>query len=142
MDQENILSEIETKRRITAGGPRGLTKERATFSVRDVHRSSYSRICPVTTPEGPSIGLVSHMSIYARINSFGFLEAPYYRVISNIKLDTLLGKKAKEMLGMRLAVMHNLYFYNSFMEKIRTALDSGSFQAFYSEIIHKVSRRI
>lgn len=88
MDQENILSEIETKRRITAGGPGGLTKERATFSVRDVHSSSYSRVCPVTTPEGPSIGIVSHMSIYAKINDFGFLEAPYFRVISDINLAT------------------------------------------------------
>lgn len=89
MDQENILSELGTKRRITAGGPGGLTKERATFSVRDVHSSSYSRLCPVETPEGPSIGIVSHMSIYARINEFGFLEAPYFRVISNINLEKL-----------------------------------------------------
>ncbi|MBD3362339.1 DNA-directed RNA polymerase subunit beta [Candidatus Dojkabacteria bacterium] len=89
MDQENVLSEVETKRRITAGGPGGLTKERATFSVRDVHHSSYSRLCPVTTPEGPSIGIVSHMSVYARINEFGFFEAPYYRVLSNVKLEEL-----------------------------------------------------
>jgi DNA-directed RNA polymerase subunit beta len=84
MDQENILSELETKRRITAGGPKGLTKERATFSVRDVHSSHYSRICMVTTPEGPSIGIVSHMAIYARINDYGFLESPYYRVLSKV----------------------------------------------------------
>ncbi len=100
MDQENILSEIETKRRITAGGPGGLTKERATFSVRDVHSSSYSKICPVTTPEGPSIGIVSHMSIYARINDFGFLEAPYYRVLSNVKLDRL--SEPKRLVGLML----------------------------------------
>jgi len=87
MDQENVLSEIETKRRITAGGPGGLTKERATFSVRDVHASSYSRLCPVTTPEGPSIGIVSHMSIYARINEYGFLEAPYYRVVGDVNIE-------------------------------------------------------
>lgn len=86
MDQENVLSELETKRRITAGGPRGLTKERATFSVRDVHSSHYSKLCPVTTPEGPSIGIVSHMAIYARINEYGFLEAPYFRVLSNVDL--------------------------------------------------------
>lgn len=103
MDQENILSELETKRRITAGGPRGLTKERATFSVRDVHSSHYSKLCPVTTPEGPSIGIVSHMAVYARINDFGFLEAPYYRVLSNINLDDqklnkewLVGTKTRE----------------------------------------------
>ncbi|KXK27025.1 MAG: DNA-directed RNA polymerase subunit beta [candidate division WS6 bacterium OLB20] len=87
MDQENILSELETKRRITAGGPRGLTKERATFSVRDVHSSHYSKLCPVATPEGPSIGIVSHMAIYARINEYGFLEAPYYRILSNVDLN-------------------------------------------------------
>ncbi len=86
MDQENILSELETKRRITAGGPKGLTKERATFSVRDVHNSHYSRLCMVTTPEGPSIGIVSHMSIYARINDYGFLEAPYQKVTSTLKV--------------------------------------------------------
>lgn len=86
MDQQNILSELETKRRITAGGPRGLTKERATFSVRDVHSSHYSKLCPVTTPEGPSIGIVSHMAVYARINEYGFMEAPYFKVLNNVKL--------------------------------------------------------
>jgi len=87
MDQQNPLSEIETKKRITAGGPRGLTKERATFSVRDVHSSHYSKLCMVTTPEGTSIGVVSHMSIYARINDFGFLEAPYFRVIRKLTIE-------------------------------------------------------
>jgi DNA-directed RNA polymerase subunit beta len=101
MDQENILSELETKRRITAGGPKGLTKERATFSVRDVHSSHYSKLCPVATPEGPSIGIVSHMAVYARINDYGFLEAPYYKVLSNIdmvkvKPKDLLGKTLRE----------------------------------------------
>lgn len=89
MDQENILSELETKRRITAGGPKGLTKERATFSVRDVHTSHYSRICMVTTPEGPSIGIVSHMAIYSRINDFGFLESPYQRVYNSVPADRI-----------------------------------------------------
>lgn len=93
MDQENILSELETKRRITAGGPRGLTKERASFSVRDVHSSHYSKLCPVTTPEGPSIGIVSHMAKYARVNEFGFLEAPYFRVLSNVDLTRVDNKR-------------------------------------------------
>ena len=92
MDQENILSELETKRRITAGGPKGLTKERATFSVRDVHSSHYAKLCPVATPEGPSIGIVSHMAVYSRINSFGFLEAPYFRVLSNINMSEVKPK--------------------------------------------------
>jgi DNA-directed RNA polymerase subunit beta len=86
MDQENILSEIEAKRKVTAGGPRGLTKERATFSVRDVHNTHYSRLCPVTTPEGPSVGMVNQLSVYSRINDFGFLEAPYYKVVKEFDL--------------------------------------------------------
>ncbi len=80
MDQENLLSELENKRKITAGGPGGLTKERATFSVRDAHISQYSKLCPVTTPEGPQIGLVNHLAMFARINDYGFLEAPYFKV--------------------------------------------------------------
>jgi DNA-directed RNA polymerase subunit beta len=85
MDQENVLSELSIKRRITSGGEGGLTKQSATFSVRDVHGSHYSRFCPVETPEGPMIGIVTHMAIYARINDFGFLEAPYRRVKDSVK---------------------------------------------------------
>ncbi len=88
MDQVNIFSELEVKRKVSAGGPRGLTKERATFSVRDVHNSHYSRLCPVTTPEGPSIGMVNQLAIYTRINEYGFLEAPYYRVVSKFNIET------------------------------------------------------
>ena len=94
MDQENVFSELEVKRKISAGGPRGLTKERATFSVRDVHNSHYSRLCPVTTPEGPSVGMVNQMAIYTRINEFGFLEAPYYQVVNKFTF----GKDNKEIL--------------------------------------------
>ncbi len=97
MDQENILSELETKRRITAGGPKGLTKERATFSVRDVHSSHYSRLCMVTTPEGPSIGVVSHMAIYARINDYGLLEAPYQKVVTSVNVSELADKDFKDV---------------------------------------------
>lgn len=92
MDQENVLSELETKRRITAGGPKGLTKERATFSVRDVHSSHYGKLCPVATPEGPSIGIVSQMAIYAKINDYGFLETPYFKVLSNVNLNEVTPK--------------------------------------------------
>ncbi len=77
MDQVNPLAEIEHKRRISAMGPGGLTRERAGFEVRDVHRSHYGRICPIETPEGANIGLVNHLSNYARINELGFLETPY-----------------------------------------------------------------
>ena len=77
MDQVNPLAELEHKRRISAMGPGGLTRERAGFEVRDVHRSHYGRICPIETPEGSNIGLVNHLANYARINELGFLETPY-----------------------------------------------------------------
>ena len=85
MDQINPLAELEHKRRLSAMGPGGLTRERAGFEVRDVHHSHYGRICPVETPEGPNIGLVGHMATYSRINDFGFLETPYIAVIQEIE---------------------------------------------------------
>jgi DNA-directed RNA polymerase subunit beta len=81
MDQTNPLSEITHKRRLSALGPGGLSRERAGFEVRDVHPTHYGRICPIETPEGPNIGLISSLSCYARINSFGFIEAPYRKVV-------------------------------------------------------------
>ncbi len=80
MDQTNPLAELEHKRRLSAMGPGGLTRERAGFDVRDVHATHYGRICPIATPEGPNIGLVGHLASYARLNSYGFLETPYRRV--------------------------------------------------------------
>ena len=80
MDQVNPLAELEHKRRLSAMGPGGLTRERAGFEVRDVHHSHYGRICPVQTPEGPNIGLVGQMASYARVNRYGFLETPYLKV--------------------------------------------------------------
>ncbi|MCH8244369.1 DNA-directed RNA polymerase subunit beta, partial [Patescibacteria group bacterium] len=80
MDNENPLAELEHKRRVSATGPGGLTRERAGFEVRDVQPSHYGRICPIQTPEGPNIGLVGHMASYARLNSHGFLETPYFKV--------------------------------------------------------------
>ncbi len=87
MDQTNPLSELEHKRRLSAMGPGGLTRERAGFDVRDVHRTHYGRICPIASPEGPNIGLVGHLSCYARINDYGFVEAPYRRVKNWAKND-------------------------------------------------------
>ena len=81
MDQTNPLSEITHKRRLSALGPGGLSRERAGFEVRDVHPTHYGRICPIETPEGPNIGLISSLSCYARINEFGFIEAPYRNVV-------------------------------------------------------------
>lgn len=80
MDNENPLAELEHKRRLSATGPGGLTRERAGFEVRDVQPSHYGRICPIQTPEGPNIGLVGHMASFARINDYGFLETPYFKV--------------------------------------------------------------
>src|SRR6202023_3004998 len=80
MDQTNPLSEIAHKRRLSALGPGGLTRERAGFEVRDVHPTHYGRVCPIETPEGPNIGLINSLSVYARTNQYGFLETPYRRV--------------------------------------------------------------
>jgi DNA-directed RNA polymerase subunit beta len=98
MDQTNPLSELEHKRRLSAMGPGGLTRERAGFDVRDVHTTHYGRICPIATPEGPNIGLVGHLASYARLNSYGFLEAPFRKVLHDIENDPAIteGKIARE----------------------------------------------
>ncbi len=87
MDQTNPLSEITHKRRLSALGPGGLSRERAGFEVRDVHPTHYGRICPIETPEGPNIGLISSLSCFARINDYGFIESPYKRVIGGAVVD-------------------------------------------------------
>src|SRR5213594_784619 len=87
MDQTNPLSEITHKRRLSALGPGGLSRERAGFEVRDVHPTHYGRICPIETPEGPNIGLISSLSCYARINEFGFIESPYRKVENGVVKD-------------------------------------------------------
>lgn len=87
MDQTNPLAELEHKRRLSALGPGGLARDRAGFEVRDVHTTHYGRICPIATPEGPNIGLVNHLSSYAKINEFGFIETPYRKVIREVIND-------------------------------------------------------
>jgi DNA-directed RNA polymerase subunit beta len=89
MDQTNPLSELTHKRRISALGPGGLTKERAGFEVRDVHYSHYGKICPIETPEGPNIGLITSLTIYARLNKLGFIETPYRVVKNGVVLDQI-----------------------------------------------------
>lgn len=84
MDQTNLLAELEHKRRISAMGPGGLSRERAGFEVRDVHRTHYGRICPIATPEGPNIGLVGHLASYAKVNNYGFIETPYRKVEKDV----------------------------------------------------------
>ena len=80
MDQTNPLSELTHKRRLSAIGPGGLSRDRASFEVRDVHYSHYGRMCPIETPEGPNIGLISYLATFAKINEYGFIEAPFRRV--------------------------------------------------------------
>ena len=93
MDQTNSLAELTHKRRLSALGPGGLSRERAGFEVRDVHYSHYGRICPIETPEGPNIGLIGALATYSRVNHFGFMETPYRRVIVRALEDVKLGKK-------------------------------------------------
>jgi DNA-directed RNA polymerase subunit beta len=87
MDQNNPLSQVTHKRRVSALGPGGLARERAGFEVRDVHATHYGRVCPIETPEGPNIGLINSLSVYARTNSYGFLETPYRKVIDGFVTD-------------------------------------------------------
>jgi len=87
MDQNNPLSEVTHKRRVSALGPGGLTRERAGFEVRDVHPTHYGRVCPIETPEGPNIGLINSLAVYSRTNKYGFLETPYRKVTNNTVTD-------------------------------------------------------
>ena len=109
MDQTNPLAELEHKRRLSAMGPGGLTRERAGFDVRDVHSTHYGRICPIATPEGPNIGLVGHLATFAKLNSYGFLETPYRKV-------------AHEKTGSR--VTSEIVYMDAFEEEKYTTADS------------------
>lgn len=90
MDQNNPLSEVTHKRRVSALGPGGLTRERAGFEVRDVHPTHYGRVCPIETPEGPNIGLINSLAVYARTNEYGFLESPYRKVVNGKVTDEIV----------------------------------------------------
>ena len=96
MDQNNPLSEITHKRRLSALGPGGLSRERAGFEVRDVHPTHYGRICPIETPEGPNIGLINSLSTYARINKYGFIECPYRKVVNGVVTSDVVYLSADE----------------------------------------------
>ena len=89
MDQNNPLSGLTHKRRLSALGPGGLSRERAGLEVRDVHSSHYGRMCPIETPEGPNIGLIGSLSVYARVNPFGFIETPYRKVNDGVVTDDI-----------------------------------------------------
>ncbi|PHS09755.1 MAG: DNA-directed RNA polymerase subunit beta [Kordia sp.] len=109
MDQTNPLGEITHKRRLSALGPGGLSRERAGFEVRDVHYTHYGRLCPIETPEGPNIGLISSLAVYAKVNSLGFLETPYRKVVDGVvDLETTpTYLSAEEEEGMKIAQANN-----------------------------------
>jgi DNA-directed RNA polymerase subunit beta len=96
MDQTNPLSEVTHKRRLSALGPGGLTRERAGFEVRDVHPTHYGRMCPIETPEGPNIGLINSLATYARVNKYGFIETPYRKVVDGKVTDDVQYMSATE----------------------------------------------
>ena len=103
MDQTNPLAEITHKRRLSALGPGGLSRERAGFEVRDVHYTHYGRLCPIETPEGPNIGLISSLAVYAKVNNMGFIETPYRKVENGkVKLDELIYMSAEEEEGLKI----------------------------------------
>ena len=96
MDQTNPLSEVTHKRRLSALGPGGLTRERAGFEVRDVHATHYGRMCPIETPEGPNIGLINSLATFARVNKYGFIETPYRKVVNGVVSDDVQYMSATE----------------------------------------------
>lgn len=103
MDQVNPLSEVTHKRRISALGPGGLTRERAGFEVRDVHPTHYGRVCPIETPEGPNIGLINTLAVYARTNEYGFLETPYRKVTDGLVTDEIVYLSAYDEINFHIA---------------------------------------
>ncbi len=129
MDQTNPLSEITHKRRLSALGPGGLSRERAGFEVRDVNYSHYGRLCPIETPEGPNIGLISSLSVFAKINNMGFVETPY-RIVSNQRVDLKLKVKylsAEEEEGKIIAQANAIDRYGNFLYDRIIAREDGDF---------------
>ena len=133
MDQTNPLSEITHKRRLSALGPGGLTRERAGFEVRDVHSTHYGRICPIETPEGPNIGLISSMTTYAKVNEYGFLETPYRKVKNGKVTEEIVHLSAFEEKGLIIAQANApLDENNNFVNDMVMARIDGDFK-----LVHK-----
>ncbi|MEZ4300756.1 MAG: DNA-directed RNA polymerase subunit beta, partial [Polyangiaceae bacterium] len=129
MDQTNPLSEVTHKRRLSALGPGGLTRERAGFEVRDVHTTHYGRICPIETPEGPNIGLIASLSTFARVNEFGFVETPYRKVADGTVTDEVVWFSALEEEGKYIAqATAALEEKNRFREPTVSARYNGDFK--------------
>ena len=128
MDQTNPLSEVTHKRRVSALGPGGLTRERAGFEVRDVHPTHYGRICPIETPEGPNIGLINSLASFSRVNKYGFIETPYRKVVDNKVTDDVVYLSAMEEQKHTVAQANaDLNDDGSFVEEIVSSRQAGEF---------------
>ena len=128
MDQTNPLSEVTHKRRVSALGPGGLTRERAGFEVRDVHPTHYGRICPIETPEGPNIGLINSLSTFARVNKYGFIETPYRKIIDGKVTNDVVYLSAMEEQKHTVAqASAGLNADGSFVEELVSAREAGEF---------------
>ena len=137
MDQTNPLAELTHKRRLSALGPRGLSRERAGFEVRDVHPTHYGRICPIETPEGPNIGLISSLSTYAQINEFGFIETPYRKVLNGTVTEEIVFLTAlKEEQYVIAQANAELDERNRFVKDRVSARKSGEFKMVPPEEVH------
>ena len=136
MDQTNPLSEVTHKRRLSALGPGGLTRERAGFEVRDVHATHYGRICPIETPEGPNIGLIASLSTFARVNEFGFVETPYRKVVNGQVTDEVGWYSALEEEGKYIAqATAKLDENGRFTESLVSARLNGDFRLVSPDMI-------
>ncbi len=136
MDQTNPLSEVTHKRRLSALGPGGLTRERAGFEVRDVHATHYGRICPIETPEGPNIGLIASLSTFARVNEFGFVETPYRKVANGQVSEEVIWLSALEEEGKYIAqATASLGEDGVFREPLVSARYNGDFKIVTAEMI-------
>ncbi len=128
MDQTNPLSEVTHKRRVSALGPGGLTRERAGFEVRDVHPTHYGRICPIETPEGPNIGLINSLASFSRVNKYGFIETPYRKVIDNKVTDEVVYLSAMEEAKHTIAQANaEVNPDGTFVEDLISAREAGEF---------------
>ncbi|MDI1294573.1 MAG: DNA-directed RNA polymerase subunit beta, partial [bacterium] len=128
MDQTNPLSEVTHKRRVSALGPGGLTRERAGFEVRDVHPTHYGRICPIETPEGPNIGLINSLATFSRVNKYGFIETPYRKVIDHKVTDDVVYLSAMEEAKHTIAQANaELNDENGFVEDLISSREAGEF---------------
>ncbi|XXY18647.1 DNA-directed RNA polymerase subunit beta [Sorangium sp. So ce216] len=136
MDQTNPLSEVTHKRRLSALGPGGLTRERAGFEVRDVHATHYGRICPIETPEGPNIGLIASLSTFARVNEYGFVETPYRKVENGRVTEDVIWLSALEEEGKYIAqATVNLDETGRFKESLVSARYNGEFKIVTPEMV-------